>query len=299
MSSNKNYSDLKYTSLSALLSGDSYEGLIRLALITGPGVEQTLTSVASSSGIKSPVDESLSLESPSVKQYAAFDVVGESSTAVESISSTSLQTSLLLTYQGGNKLQFVGDERNVRVYYYESSGINVVSNSSGFIEVSKLAMDGNKITIPGAKDKDCAVFAAYNSDTPNNVHYFIAKANTSYTVANGEVTLPSTGGSGFDFLGIPKVASINANCYVFDDTEGKWKYKTLGDYIGTDSDKSLDTIFSNISGFSPLYVPETNETLADATTPSNLFDENHPYNYYTLPKLRNINITISPSSIQS
>lgn len=308
LSRDNNYGNLTYSSLSALLSGDSYEGLVRMALVTGPGVEQTLTSTGSSSNIKNPIGNTADLVSPTVTQHVVFDTYkDETSTESKDISGKSLQTSLLLTYQGGNKLQFVGDERNTQVYVYEDSGSGAVTSSSSFVEVSKIKNENKQIVVPGVVPGtdgdpvgDCAVFAAYNSDNPNSISYFIAKAGTSYDVGEetAEIT-PIESGAGFDFISIPKVASLNANCYVLADSTSKWTSMTLKGYMGDAATKSLNNIFANISGFSPLYVPEANETLADANTPSSCFDENHPYNYYALPKLRNINITISPSSIQS
>ena len=297
--------------LNQTLVGDPYSILIRMALITGPGVVQNISSLEANSDITSPTTVESNLNTPTTTQKVIFNFsTSQNNPYSLNLSGTAIQTNRLITYQGGNPLNLMGNEQNISIYGYTPSNLNITYGSDGFIDVATVDINSipNKtLTIPGI-DGTAAVIPYIVRSTPNIVEYVITKSNTSpITFVGGTEDNPITVSinsdenttvvSDISKLGRPYVTAVDANYYTGKGSNGGPTYSQVLSILNGGNAAKLNADYIYRNRYCPIYQPASENIINDPTVASSYFLEQHPYNNYVLPKLDNINITISPLSI--
>ena len=274
-------------SLTPLLSEDNYQLLLRLSLITGIGIEQELQ------------DNQQVIINANVN-------TGTSSSAINlpTINSGNfIQSSMLISYQGGTPLSLVGNEAtSLSIYSYEKNppeGVTGLTyNDSGFIIFNNINASSYPInlTIPG---KTQAVIPYITANATSEVKYMLIKNGATLTINNEENIYTTTiaGNVGIETdisaIGRPYVVSTNATYYNVSSNSNV----NISDLVNDDNAIKLDANHIYNIGYSPIYQPTEENSIGDPTVAANYFLEQHPYNRYVLPQLANINVSISPLSI--
>ena len=282
--------------LSQTLGNDPYSILIRMALITGPGVVQNIKNTEANENL---TINGIKLNTLPTSQSVTFEYSTAGSNGSSSIpAGFAIQTSKLITYQGGNPLILMGNEQDVSFYSYVEANSNITYDDAGFISISSLEGIEN-LTIPGIANT-AAVIPYIVSTSPNNVSYMVARAGTTcITISKEEESgdLITASFDGTDVkniikLGRPYLTVENSTYY-----KGAENSPKVLDIITSGDAAKLTTDEIYIEGYCPIYTPTEEDLISDPTLPSSYFLDQHPYNRYVLPKLDNINITISPLSI--
>ena len=291
---------ITWESLPSISTEDTYQGLIRLALITGPSIEQELHHVESQT-----VEE---LVSPARSQSIVLQVQQSDTSPLENITIAAteeanlfVQSSLLVTYQGGATLSLNTDEKeNLNLYVYQKTGdVAVSETATGFINLSD-AESPYTLTVPGSEE-DLCVMAYTTSNNTSAVMYLLIKGGTAVDVQEvtgdtGSMYLGSIGTEITNILTISSPYSVRRGATYYNPTSSS--YENISTIIEDGvSAKILTEEHLYYNSFCPLYTPTDEENIADPTNASSYFLKQHPYNKYVMPRLNNINITISPLSI--
>ena len=274
-------------SLTPLLSEDSYQLLLRLSLITGVGIEQELQDnqqVIINANVNTGTNSS-TINFPTIN------------------SGNFIQSSMLISYQGGTPLSLVGNEAtSLSIYSYEKNppegvtGLNY--NDSGFITLSNINTTTYPINlnIPG---KTQAVIPYITANATSEVKYMLVKNTAVLSIDNKEgiytTTIANSNGIETDIsaIGKPYVVSTSATYYNVSSSSNV----NISDLVSDDIAIKLDANHIYNIGYSPIYQPTEENSIGNPTTAPSYFLEQHPYNRYVLPQLANINISISPLSI--
>ena len=299
----------QYEYLSSLLSGDEFQYLIRYSLVTGPGIEQEIASLNTTT--LNTIETNLNDGADIAFTSQAITVNYNNGTSVNinkgtSTNSTYIQSSMLISYQGGSALNISANEANLSLISY---GVDNVVNISakGFTTFNDLLgnnISGNEanITIPG-NASSCALLGLLGSNNPYVPDYYIVKSNTNIGLNKNDETwtLVNIDGDTTDFndlnytaITIPKIANIEA-IYYNSNTSSNANLNSL--LTGVNYTKlGTDQIYN--LNYCPMYEPNPNNIILDPTLPNTYFLSQHPYNKYSIPHLNNYaNLVISPLSI--
>ena len=291
-----------WSELPRSLGDDKYQILIRMSLVTGYGIPQEI-SFKNSISSTSP-----NIITPTTSQQVNinFNIVENDTPYFMNIgSNNAIQTTKLLSYQGGSQLNLVGNEQNVSFYSYTSNNLTPSYGDDGFINILSMNIpEGEEniiLNVPGLNNT-VAIIPYVSLNYQGVVNYLIAKTQVSSIIISklennvvaGSISLNSSSSiSNISKIGRPYIVNIGANYYI-----GNNNYTSVLSIIPEDSNASILTNNSLYKvGYSPIYQPTEENLIADPTLPSSYFLDQHPYNRYVLPKLDNINITISPLSI--
>lgn len=290
-------SEPEWSELNQTLEGDPYSVLIRMALITGPGVPQEISELAGGE-----IGEDTGLIIPKTTQSVIFnfntsDGMGKENTIS---SGSTLQTNRLITYQGGNDLVLVGDEQNVSYYSYEvdENISSLTYGEDGFIDVASIDKNITSLTIPGVANT-ASIIPYIDKEYVNTINYAIIKAGTTaISIDNNTPRIATITdiNANISKLGRPYVTTANATYYNKSQTSEN-KQVAVSTILGSNVAAKLEETYLYRNGYCPIYQPTDEDKLDDPTDPSSYFLDQHPYNRYVLPKLDNINIEISPLSI--
>lgn len=289
-----------WETLPSISTEDTYQGLIRLSLITGPSVEQELHYIETQT-----VE---GLNSPARTQAIILQVQQESSAATEELkiaatetSNLFVQSSALVTYQGGAALVLTGEEsEELNLYVYRKADTAApAETSTGFINLSNSEAPYT-LTVPGSAE-DLCVLAYTTSSNTSAVTYLLAKGGTTIDVQEvssdaGSMYLGSIGEAVTNILTISNPYNIRRGATYYNSATSS--YENVSTILESGiSVKILNRDHLYYNGFCPLYTPTDEEAISDPSTASSYFLKQHPYNKYVMPRLENINITISPLSI--
>lgn len=300
----------QYEYLPSLLSKDEFQYLIRYSLITGPGIEQEIASLNTTTlnTIETNLNDGADIAFTSQSIVVNYNN-GTSANINKgtSTNSTYIQSSMLISYQGGSILNISANEANLSLISY---GVDNVVNISakGFTTFNDLLGDsisGNEanITIPG-NISSCALLGLLGSNNPYIPDYYIIKSNTNMGLSKNNETwaLANIDGDTTDFndlnytaITIPKIANIEA-IYYNSNTSSNANLNSL--LTGVNYTKlGTDQIYN--LNYCPMYEPDPNNIIPDPTLPNTYFLSQHPYNKYSIPHLNSYaNLVISPLSIK-
>ena len=196
-------------------------------MITGPGLPQTLTYVAASNfsrdGDVNPTVNNVYYTHQSI-QINGTNESDSTPIAATSTSTTSVQTSMLVSYQGGLPLTLSGeDEQSIKFYAYKSnSAISYGVAGGTFVDAATLATanfsDGN-VPIPTNGDNSATVIAYISSSEPNTVQYLLARNSSNLVVSTSDnastIAVDTATGSISDIAMVsrPYVTITNATYY--------------------------------------------------------------------------------------
>lgn len=342
-------------SIPKILENDSYQILTRLSLQVGPGISQNIisrnaVSISGPTGAWSvpSIAQQITIGGNITKQYFTIPTGTTGSTVPTikeesdssytispnaplqnlNISELSVQSSRLLSYQGGPTLSLSDSESNVSFYTSvgpTGGGYSYIRNGT-FLNVGLLSTDS---TVPtGIKGPTGATYVTtlqvpyisvigyVSSSSSNTVNYVVANGGSNITV--WKLSTPSSDGT----------TSISQTAIISNTEENKYTEKIIADdiiyltrpyavesdatYYSYGSDNNTMDVSSLVAdanfsllgeneiyhtGYCPLYVPTEEELISDPQEPQSFFLSQHPYNNFTLPYLSSINVTISPLSI--
>lgn len=299
----KNYDDSKWTTISKISEDDSYSVLIRLSLICGPGLPQQLISTSNNISFGNNSE----LKTYDKEQQLKITFSGESATE-ETITSSYVQSSLLVPYQGGLPLKMVTTEETlINFYTYKLNNSETINNlpiNNEFILLNKIVGGGDfspiTLSLPTTNNSSTLVVIAY-ADSSRSVNYILADSSkTTISVDSndsGAIVATISGGDNkitdIYYLGIPHVVNSGAT-YYDQSTSSKQPVSSI---LGDSAFIVLDNKYIYDNRFSPIYVPSDESIISEPTSPEAYFLSNHPYNKYVMPWLRNINIKISQQSL--
>ena len=292
--------DNAWNELSRTLGDEPYKILIRMSLITGYGLPQEIKSSVNTSAI---TDSNISIANTNQQlniTCITANAVDNQTTTIYINGGNTVQTTRLLSYQGGNPLNLIGSEQNVSFYSYIANTPAITYGDDGFIDVVSM---NNSLTlnIPGVANST-SIIPYITTDAVSTVQYAIAKAGANcISIVAGSPTLATikindtSSIANISKLGRPYVTNVNATYYVgTNDTTEATTISIIGD--GNVAAKLSDE-YTYINGYCPIYRPTSENMITDPMAPNSYFLSQHPYNRYVLPKLNNINISISPLSI--
>lgn len=277
-------------SLNPLLSKDHYQVLLRLALITGVGVEQELQA------------------NQQITINVNINSNGSSTSKNLTIGSNNfIQSSMLISYQGGSELILAGDEKtSLSIYSYTKStpaGINITGleySDSGFITINNINATNTgegenptsiSLNIPGSTE---AVIPYINATATSTVNYLLSNSASQIIVDLTSKEATIGGIEHIVAIGRPYVTNANATYYNISNSADEGINTLLS---STTTAIALDPNHIYLNGYSPIYQPTEENSIGNPTVASSYFLEQHPYNRYVLPQLANINVSISPLSI--
>ena len=307
------FGDNRWSYLPSILKGDHYSSLIRLSMITGPGLPQTLTYVAASNfsrdGDVNPTVNNVYYTHQSI-QINGTNESDSTPIAATSTSTTSVQTSMLVSYQGGLPLTLSGeDEQSIKFYAYKSnSAISYGVAGGTFVDAATLAAanfsDGN-VPIPTNGDNSATVIAYISSSEPNTVQYLLARNSSNLVVSTSDnastIAVDTATGSISDIAMVsrPYVTITNATYYPGNTTTPQ----SINDAF-PDTGANMNIIklgadqFYGVANYCPLYVPSGSNAIDNPVDAESFFLTQHPYNRFTLPRMSSMNnLTISPASL--
>ena len=324
---------ITWEELERTLGDDPYGALIRLSLTTGMGVAQEVISQESKSfniGIEEKPQNILTpITSQNVKITFNATKDGETINAYKTISADStnegkiIQSSKLISYQGGAPFKLIKDEQDVTFYVYDNTILKnsttgaIISlnyDDAGFINIAAVTIENlNDENVKGTFNvslttpniKNCPAIIPFTELNDSTVKYLAVKENTSF--ANLSFTITGTGTEktftvsakvgdiNIAKLGRPYTVNPNATYYNKNSTNES-KYDTISSLVNN-SYIVLNTDNIYLLNYCPIYQPTEEDLIKDPTEASSYFLDQHPYNRYVLPKLDNINIIISPLSI--
>lgn len=282
-----------WTDLPAILeggtpSGDSYQMLMRLSMITGPASPQSIENIPSYTF----TEETLTFTSPSRSQKVILSMGDGDHPESTEITEKTIQTSNIFAYQGGPAYSLTEQEQgNFNVYSYSVNGsANMQVSPSGFIPVQSIP-DGS-ITTPA----NALSIIAY-TQTTRDVSYAVVAGNTSITIStSGEsktASIPGTSINNISTISIPYVVKSNAIYY----NGASRQYELLSTLVESNSAVQLGENQLYYTDFCPLYIPNDDEVIDTPTLAESYFDKSHPYNGFCMPYLSEINITIGSQSL--
>ena len=343
-------------SIPKILDDDSYQILTRLSLQVGPGITQNIvsrnaTTIGGPSGWSVPqIEQQITLNGNIMVHHA--DTTGTTgstgstgttgptgsvtinaatqtgSTEGVAISELSVQSSRLLSYQGGPTLSLSDSESNVSFYTSvgpTGGGYSYIRNGT-FLNVGLLPTGPTGPTgITGPTGATyvttlqvpyTSVIGYVSSSSSNTVNYVVAKVGANITV--WQLSTPSSNGT-TSISQTAIISNTDENNYTEDIIADDIIYLTRPYAVESDATYYSSDIVNNTlqvnslvdngnfrllgeneiyhTGYCPLYVPTEEELISDPQEPQSFFLSQHPYNNFTLPYLSSINVTISPLSI--
>ena len=317
-------------SIPKILDNDSYQILTRLSLQVGPGITQSIvsrnaTTIVGPSGWSVPqIEQQITLNGNIMVHHAGSTgptgpigsvtinaATPTGSTEGVAISELSVQSSRLLSYQGGPTLSLSDSESNVSFYTSvgpTGGGYPYIRNGT-FLNVIDLIEDTNTSEVD-LNVPYLSIIGYVQSSSSNTVGYVVAKEGSAITVnkteengvtsvfASIKATNPNGNGStdinDIIYLTRPYAVESGATYYSYGIGNNTLQVNSLVDN-GNFRLLGENEIYHN--GYCPLYVPTEEELISDPQEPQSFFLSQHPYNNFTLPYLSSINVTISPLSI--
>ena len=283
-----------FSTLPGISEGDTYQYLARLPLVTGPGAPQLITSLKESAsgtnnwpGTYQKVIISGSKEGGG---SASASISGNSK-------NVSLQSSKLITYQGGNGLNLSSSESKDLQFYAYTAAANPVeySISDTFCDVTQYGT-GDSISVPNIEGTYSVIAYRDGSDS-TEVKYLLAEAGTPVQCNNSDgATIGSV--SKITMISRPYVTVASATYYNASsdkDDKGEGLDTLLN---GQKAVQLTGNALYGISNYCPLYVPTDSEKLDDPTAAASYLLRQHPYNRYSIPCLSSIEgLVIDPAAI--
>ena len=302
------FSGDRWSYLPSILEGDHYSSLIRLSMIAGPGLPQTLTYVAKSNvpDISNVYYTHQSIQINGTNESADISTP----IAATNVSTTSVQTSMLVSYQGGLPLTLSGEaEQGIKFYAYTSnSAISYGVAGGTFVDAATLAaanFSDDIIPIPSNGSNSAALIAYVSRSEPNTVQYLLARNSSNLIVSTSDnvstITVDTATGSisNIAMVSRPYVTITNATYYPGNTTTPQ----SINDAF-PDTGANMNIIklgadqFYGVANYCPLYVPSSSNAIDDPMDAESFFLTQHPYNRFTLPRMSSMNnLTISPASL--
>lgn len=282
-----NLSAVEWLSVPSISSGsDKYQMLLRMSFISGPGAQQDISKIDEISVTLNDVQ----FTSPARNQSVILTTSGGEITITPEDEPLYLQSSQIVAYQGGPTLELTGEEQEkFTMYSYTVGGESIAADDSGFIYMNTLPDGVTEMKTP--------------SNSLSVIAYIPQEGGVKYVLTSGSMTINITeneGGAKLATIGdidgiiavsIPYALTKSATYY-----NGS-EYVDVSTILGDETYKELTEEYIYYNGYSPLYVPDSDESIDDPEDSSNYFVKQHPYNRYVMPYLDNINIVISPLSI--
>ena len=274
---------------------DTYQYLARLPLVTGPGAPQMITSLkeGASETYKWPGTYQKVIISGSKEDGSSIDadISGDSR-------NVNLQSSKVITYQGGNGLNLSSSESKDLQFYAYTAATNPVeySISDTFCDVTQYGTSDSSdtsISVPNIAGT-CSVIAYRDGSDSTEVKYLLAKAGTTITCRGSDgATIGNV--SKITMISRPYVTVAGATYY----DAGRKLQEDLSTLLNSKEAVQLTgDAFYGISNYCPLYVPTDSERLGDPAAAASHLLRQHPYNRYSIPCLRSIEgLVIDPAAI--
>ena len=314
-------------------TGETMSAMVRMALITGPAVEQVLTSQTAPITISEETtisDDStkVTLSFISSPKIQTITLTGNPGAVISSSDGSNgklaIQSSIIIPYQGGSALTFVGDEMFTSFYTYSTDVSRVVPQiNAEFISASDLAdyFGINLDSTGGATSGDstatpklpltteyCCIIPYIARGSSSVVNYMLALGASPITFNkddDGVITVTIGNISSIESVGKPYFVANGATYYdnVVDGSPDEPpvpledRYKSVIEILGGSTSMELTSTHLYYSGFCPLYTPSSTEVINTPTSADSFFISAHPFNGFVLPYLKNINLSISQQSI--
>lgn len=316
-------------SIPKILDEDSYQILTRLSLQVGPGITQN---IISRNAVSISVSDSSTWSVPKISQQiniggnisvdpgsedveenedGTITIFAKEPSNNTNLSELSIQSSRLLSYQGGPTLSLSDLESNVSFYTAvgpTGGGYPYIRNGT-FLNVINL-IDDTSTTPISLKVPYLSVIGYVQSSSSNTVGYVVAKDDSAITVNKTEengvtsvfasITAINPNGNGSTdindiiYLTRPYAVESGATYYSYGSGNNTLQVNSL---VDNGNFRLLGENEIYHIGYCPLYVPTEEELISDPQEPQSFFLSQHPYNNFTLPYLSSINVTISPLSI--